>query len=343
MTIRCLFALPRKTVFVGLILTLLLVLVETLPGFAQNVESTADGSTLNPTQTEAETPETASNSPTVLAVPLSEPVSAPMPIEQAPEPQEEPFPLPHKDPLGAARWLLSKPPGTGQHLTPFAMFRSADFVVKVVILGLAFASLVTWTVWLAKTLELWGARRRARRAIKALVRSTTLAQVQDIPKANRGVVGRMLRAASEEVARSEKVLDYAGGSGLKERVAASLGRIEARAGRRIARGTGILATIGSTAPFIGLFGTVWGIMNAFVSIAESNTTNLAVVAPGIAEALLATAIGLVAAIPAVIIYNIFVRSVAGYRHLLGDAGELIERLISRDIDMRAIPAPQKDN
>ena len=85
------------------------------------------------------------------------------------------------------------------------------------------------------------------------------------------------------------------------------------------KGTGLLATIGSTAPFVGLFGTVWGIMNSFIGISKAQTTNLAVVAPGIAEALLATAIGLFAAIPAVIIYNQFARWIGGYKGLLGDA------------------------
>ena len=98
-----------------------------------------------------------------------------------------------------------------------------------------------------------------------------------------------------------------------------LDRIEIAAARDMNRGTGILATIGSTAPFIGLFGTVWGIMNSFVGISQAQTTNLAVVAPGIAEALLATAFGLVAAIPAVFIYNLFARSLASYKALVGDA------------------------
>jgi biopolymer transport protein ExbB len=105
----------------------------------------------------------------------------------------------------------------------------------------------------------------------------------------------------------------------------------------MARGTGVLATIGSVGPFVGLFGTVWGIMNSFIGISESNTTNLAVVAPGIAEALLATAIGLVAAIPAVVIYNLFARSITGYRQLLADAAAGVERLVSRDLDFRKIP------
>ena len=103
------------------------------------------------------------------------------------------------------------------------------------------------------------------------------------------------------------------------------------------RGTGVLATIGSTAPFVGLFGTVWGIMNAFIGISRSQTTNLAVVAPGIAEALLATAIGLVAAIPAVVIYNLFARWISGYRAMLGDGAAEIMRHLSRDLDRAKRP------
>src|SRR5437764_1387628 len=103
------------------------------------------------------------------------------------------------------------------------------------------------------------------------------------------------------------------GDGLKERIAWQSERVEMAAGRKISRGTGVLATIGATAPFVGLFGTVWGIMDSFIGISKSHTTNLAVVAPGIAEALLATALGLAAAIPAVVIYNMFARWIAGYR------------------------------
>jgi biopolymer transport protein ExbB len=142
-----------------------------------------------------------------------------------------------------------------------------------------------------------------------------------------------VRAATGEVRLSADVL----GEGVKERVVSRLERIEAAAGRRIARGTGVLATIGATAPFIGLFGTVWGIMNSFIGISKAQTTNLAVVAPGIAEALLATAIGLVAAIPAVVIYNIFARSTAGYRALLGDAAAEVLRFVSRDLDRGVFP------
>src|SRR5262249_31834844 len=124
--------------------------------------------------------------------------------------------------------------------------------------------------------------------------------------------------------------------GIKERIASRLERIEAACGRRILRATGILATIGATAPFVGLFGTVWGIMNSFIGISKSHTTNLAVVAPGIAEALLATGFGLAAAIPAVVIYNVFARSIAGYRAMLGDAAAEVLRLVSRDLERSAL-------
>ena len=125
--------------------------------------------------------------------------------------------------------------------------------------------------------------------------------------------------------------------GLKERIAWQSERIEMAAGRKISRGTGILATIGATAPFVGLFGTVWGIMDSFIGISKAHTTNLAVVAPGIAEALLATALGLVAAIPAVMIYNVLARSTAHYRALIGDASALVMNLASRDLDRTKSP------
>jgi biopolymer transport protein ExbB len=222
-------------------------------------------------------------------------------------------------------------------LSPWGMFLAAHWVVKAVMIGLAAASLITWTVWLAKTLELAGARSRAGRTLKLIRKARTLAEALDAAGTRGGPAALMLRAAAEEVQLSEAALDHAENAGVKERVASTLSRIEAYAGRRMARGTGVLATIGSTAPFVGLFGTVWGIMNAFIGISESHTTNLAIVAPGIAEALLATAIGLVAAIPAVVIYNVFARSVTGYRQLLADASAGVERLVSRDLDYRKVP------
>jgi biopolymer transport protein ExbB len=236
----------------------------------------------------------------------------------ADEPAERPTNLPH-------------------NLSPWGMFMAADIVVKAVMIGLAFASLVTWTVWIAKSLELAGARVRAQKAVKAIRGARTLEDAARALPDGRGPAAVFVHAARQEVALSSDAAGVNHGEGLKERVASTLGRLEAQAGRRMSRGTGMLATIGSTAPFVGLFGTVWGIMNSFISISESQTTNLAIVAPGIAEALLATAIGLVAAIPAVVIYNVFARSITGYRQVLADAAAGVERLVSRDLDFRAVP------
>ncbi len=217
-------------------------------------------------------------------------------------------------------------------LSPWGMFLSADNVVKAVMLGLAFASVVTWTVWLAKTIELWLVKRATRNALRIIARSRSLAEAVDAAGGGSTAVSRLLEAAQAELILSSDAVDK---DGIKERTASRLERIEAAYGRRIARGTNILATIGATAPFVGLFGTVWGIMNSFIGISKAHTTNLAVVAPGIAEALLATAFGLVAAIPAVVIYNVFARSITGYRALLADASAEVLRLVSRDLDRPA--------
>lgn len=219
-------------------------------------------------------------------------------------------------------------------LSPWGMFMAADWVVKAVMIGLAFASLITWTVWFAKSLELAGAKTVSQRALTRIVSARALKEAEQELHNQKGVTGLMVRAAAHEVEMSQHTLDHGGVAGLKERVSSHLGQIEAQAARRMTRGTGVLATIGSTAPFVGLFGTVWGIMNSFIGISEAQTTNLAIVAPGIAEALLATALGLVAAIPAVVIYNIFARSIAGYRLLLSDTAAAVERLVSRDLDHR---------
>jgi biopolymer transport protein ExbB len=219
-------------------------------------------------------------------------------------------------------------------LSPWSMFMNADIVVKAVMVGLAFASAVTWTVSLAKGMELLVAKRRATLATRMLMRAENLDEARrsiEDGAARRGAVADLVAAAMREMARS----DGLSADGVKERLAIALSRIEARAGRGMATGTGLLATIGATAPFVGLFGTVWGIMNSFVGISRSHTTNLAVVAPGIAEALLATAIGLVAAIPAVVLYNVFARSIAGYRALLSDASGEVLRHLSRDLERTA--------
>ena len=213
-----------------------------------------------------------------------------------------------------------------QDLSFWGMVSGADWIVKSVFAGLGFASVVTWTVALAKAVELLGAGRTASAGIRALRDAKSLDQAADA-MGNVGPCAALVRAARTEIAAS----DAADRDGIKERAVWKLDRIVANAGRTLGRGTGLLATIGATAPFVGLFGTVWGIMNAFIGISRSQTTNLAVVAPGIAEALLATAIGLVAAIPAVVIYNLFARGIAGQKARLADAVAETMRLLSRDL------------
>jgi biopolymer transport protein ExbB len=216
-------------------------------------------------------------------------------------------------------------------LTPWGMFMSADIVVKAVMIGLVFASMLTWTIWLAKTLELVGARRRLACAHEILEAARSLAEAAKPASQASPQVARLIAAVETELRRAP---DYRDVDGIKERVAARFERIEAGVGRHMLRGTSILATIGATAPFVGLFGTVWGIMNSFIGISKLHTTNLAVVAPGIAEALLATAFGLAAAIPAVVIYNMFSRSIAQYRALYADVSVEIMTLVSRDLVQR---------
>jgi biopolymer transport protein ExbB len=216
-------------------------------------------------------------------------------------------------------------------LSPWGMFMAADIVVKAVMLGLAFASVLSWTIWFAKAIELAAARRRMRHAIVTLGQARSWNDAARLREGS-GSTAALIRAADTELELSAGAMSP---DGVKERIVSRLERAEAAAGRAMIRGTGILATIGATAPFVGLFGTVWGIMNSFIGISKAHTTNLAVVAPGIAEALLATALGLVAAIPAVVMYNFFSRWIAGYRALNADASAEILRIVSRDFDRGA--------
>ena len=216
-----------------------------------------------------------------------------------------------------------------KELSPWVMFMSADIIVKAVMIGLAFASLVTWTVFIAKSVELSVASAKLRSALKKVAEARSLAEAQMALGAKEGILPSFLTAALREARMSAGL---SSDTGIKERAASSFAEIMRAEQRRIRIGMGVLATIGATSPFVGLFGTVWGIMNSFIGISKSQTTNLAVVAPGIAEALLATAIGLVAAIPAVIIYNHFARVTKSYLELVSRASGAAARLLSRDLD-----------
>ncbi|WP_440058572.1 tonB-system energizer ExbB [Pseudomonas fragariae (ex Marin et al. 2024)] len=228
--------------------------------------------------------------------------------------------------------------GMAHDLSPWGMYQNADVVVKAVMIGLAIASIITWTIWISKGFELLGAKRRLRGEIVNLKKARSLTEASATASTEGTLAHLLVHDALEEMRLSANSRER---EGIKERVSFRLERLVAACGRNMSMGTGVLATIGSTAPFVGLFGTVWGIMNSFIGIAKTQTTNLAVVAPGIAEALLATALGLVAAIPAVVIYNVFARSIAGYKAQVSDASAHVLLLVSRDLDH--LPEPSESN
>jgi biopolymer transport protein ExbB len=287
----------------------------------------------------AQAPQQDTAAPSAQVPASAAPPRAAAPGEAAPEPTAAPAAPPQGEP--AVPPAMDVAPGQlPRDLTPWGMFMSADIIVKGVMIGLVFASVLTWTIWLAKTLELVTARRRLARAHRVLAAARSLAEAAQPASAASPQVARLIAAVEGELRRSPDRRDI---DGIKERIAARFERIEGGVGRQMLRSTGILATIGATAPFVGLFGTVWGIMNSFIGISKLHTTNLAVVAPGIAEALLATAFGLAAAIPAVVIYNMFSRSIAQYRALYADTSVEILTMVSRDLVQRypaAAPAAE---
>ncbi|WP_410052316.1 tonB-system energizer ExbB [Bradyrhizobium sp. SZCCHNS3051] len=213
-------------------------------------------------------------------------------------------------------------------LSPWSMFLAADILVKSVMMGLALASLATWTVFIAKTIEFSILRRKLSGALRKVDDVRWLSEAKLALGSRQNVLTALIDAAMHEIRMSSELPSH----GVNERAASSFSEIVRAEGRRCRTGMGLLATIGSISPFVGLFGTVWGIMNSFIGISKSQTTNLAVVAPGIAEALLATAIGLVAAIPAVIIYNHFTRVTKGYMELVNRSSGATARMLSRDLD-----------
>jgi biopolymer transport protein ExbB len=270
----------------------------------------------------APAPSTAAAQP---ALPAAQPAAAQPASDAAAQPGE-----------GGNAKALKATVATLHELSPWSMFLSADIIVKAVMIGLAFASLITWTVFIAKMIELSVVQGKLRRALKKVGDARSLAEAQFALGAKDSILSALLAAAMNEARLSAGI---SSDDGIKERAALSFAEIVRAEGRRIRIGMGLLATIGATSPFVGLFGTVWGIMNSFIGISKSQTTNLAVVAPGIAEALLATAIGLVAAIPAVIIYNHFARVTKGYLELVNRSSGAAARLLSRDLDRTHVSAP----
>jgi biopolymer transport protein ExbB len=260
----------------------------------------------------------------------------PLPVQVQPAntaaPIVQPQPAPVSSDAPAAPENAAKPAAGVSHLrelSPWSMFLSADILVKLVIIGLVFASLVTWTIFFAKTFQLARAQKQLTGALARIADLRSLSEAQLALGSTTNVLTTLLAAATQEVRLSA---DSGGESSIKERAASRFSEIVRMEARAVRYGMAAVATIGATAPFVGLFGTVWGIMNSFIGISVAQTTNLAVVAPGIAEALLATAVGLGAAIPAVIIYNHFSRVTRSYLDLVGRGSGAIGRLLSRDLD-----------
>lgn len=208
------------------------------------------------------------------------------------------------------------------NLSPYGMYLQAHPVVKAVMIVLLIASVITWAIFFVKYVQLLRAKHAARLLLADLIHHKTLKDA--LSYKDKASCTQLLQACRLEIELSSNMQEQ-----IEKRVQIRMQRVQGALVADISSGTGILASIGAIAPFVGLFGTVWGIMNAFIGIAKSQTTNLAVVAPGIAEALLATAMGLLAAIPAVLIYNYFVRKIASYKIYLGDINASILILLSR--------------
>jgi biopolymer transport protein ExbB len=226
-------------------------------------------------------------------------------------------------------------------LTPIVMFEQADLVVKIVMIGLLLCSILSWTLLVIKLVEFGSLKRTSDRFLETFRGAKSINEMGRIAESEDfagNPMADMAAAAAAEVELSRQAgLNVTGEfrDSTLMRATTAVNAVQASLARRLSGGMQFLASVGANAPFIGLFGTVYGIMNSFIGIANTNTTNLAVVAPGIAQALLATGIGLFAAIPAVVFYNYFQTQITGYgSRSEGFVAELINA-ISRQLDKGA--------
>ena len=226
-------------------------------------------------------------------------------------------------------------------LTPASMFMEADLVVKVVMIGLILASVFSWVLLLIKMFEFGALNRKTDQFLESFRQARTIADMRKVATSDEfdgNPLADMAAAATDEIELSRQAGlsvtgDHADSALMRAQQAVSA--VQAGLAKRLAGGQQFLASTGSTGPFVGLFGTVYGIMNSFIGIANTNTTNLAVVAPGIAEALLATGIGLFAAIPAVIFYNYFNTRISAYGTRSDGFSAELTNAISRNLDKGA--------
>ncbi|MDQ1153135.1 MotA/TolQ/ExbB proton channel family protein [Brevundimonas sp. SORGH_AS_0993] len=253
-------------------------------------------------------------------------------------------PTPATAPAAAAAPTSVNEAVGGHHssgITPISMFMEATVVVKVVMAGLLLASIFSWTLLLIKLFEFGSLNRKTDAFLENFRGARTIADMRAVATQEEfdgNPLADMAAAATEEIEMSRQAGLSVTGDHLDNamaRATAAVSAVQSGLAKRLSGGQQFLASVGSIGPFVGLFGTVYGIMNSFIGIAESNTTNLAVVAPGIAEALLATGIGLAAAIPSVVFYNYFNTRIAGYgTRADGFAAELLNG-ISRQLDKGA--------
>lgn len=223
---------------------------------------------------------------------------------------------------------LSSDPTT---LSPLALFLQADIVVKLVMIGLLLASVWTWGIIIGFMIKLGGVRRRGDRFERDFLKAEDIDAFHRIQGDSKLPVARVFSAGVAEWRRSTTgaAIDR---EGTRERLATAMGSATAEELDRLAANLNFLATVGAVAPFVGLFGTVWGIMRSFTGIAQAQSTSLAVVAPGIAEALFATAIGLLAAIPAVVAYNAFSHSINRIEARLHRFADAFHATLSRQLE-----------
>ena len=221
--------------------------------------------------------------------------------------------------------------GVPKHLDPVKLFLGADIVVQVVMAGLVLASIWTWTIIVGFSLRMGRIERRG----EAYERDFWKAEDFEARQAERGkgdVPLSRLAAAGIDEWRKSKGARSGDAEGIRQRIATVMGSTLAAEADRLADRLNFLATVGSVAPFVGLFGTVWGIMNSFFQIGQQQNSSLAVVAPGISEALLATAIGLFAAIPAVIAYNRFSHRVNGFEARMQRFADRLHASLTRELE-----------
>ena len=234
------------------------------------------------------------------------------------------------------------PPADASLLNPIELFMAADWVVKSVMIGLAAASIWSWTIIIDKAVRFARMNARASAFEAAIETSRSLEEVAAQAGPNPAdPLPRMLSLtlADWKEARQRGPMTDSQGSMLIARIDRSLDSVIAREGQKIENGLGVLSVVATASPFIGLFGTVWGIMNAFDAIAAAGNTNLTTVAPAIAEALFATAIGLAAAIPAYIAFNAFSVSAGKFTGRLEAFADDLQAAIARRLASPSAPPP----